>query len=55
MTDQIIDLQCALCMMGVPLDYHSNAFRDNHAIIPQSNMPTSKLTKQWNALAFHCI
>ena len=33
MTDQIIVLQYTLGMMGVPLDYHSYAFRDNHAII----------------------
>ena len=55
MTDQIIDLWYMLHMMGVPLDYHSNAFRDNHTIIQQSNIPKSKLMKCWNALAFHHV
>ena len=39
-------------MMGVPLDYHSYTFGDNHAITQQSNIPESKLMKHWNALAF---
>ena len=55
MIDQIIDLWYTLCMMGVPLDYHSYAFGDNCAIIQQSNIPESKLKKCWNTLAFHCI
>ena len=52
--DQIIDLHYTLLMMGVPLDYQSYAFRDNHAIIQQSNIPKSNLLKCYNALAFHC-
>ena len=55
MTDQIIDLHYTLHMMGVPLDYHSYAFRNNHAFIQQSNIPKSKLMKCWNALAFHSV
>ena len=55
MTDQIIDLCYTLHMMGVPLDYHSYAFRENHAIIQQSNIPESKLTKHWNTVAFHHV
>ena len=39
-------------MKGVPLDYHSYAFGDNHAVIQQSSIPESKLMKCWNALAF---
>ena len=50
--DQIIDLWYTLHMMGVPLDYHSHAFRNNPQ---QSNIPESKLMKCWNALAFHCV
>ena len=55
MTDQIIDLCYTLHMMGVPLDYHSYAFRDNHFIIQQSNIPKSKLMKHWNTLVFHSV
>ena len=55
MRDQIIDLCYALHMMGVPLDYHSYVFGDNHAIIQQSNIPKYRLKKCWNALAFHCV
>ena len=55
MTDQIIDLFYTLYMMGVPLDYHSCAFRDSYTIIQQSNVPKSKLMKCWNALAFPCM
>ena len=55
MTDQVIDLWYTLCMMGVPLDYHSYTFGDNHAIIQQTNIPASKLMKSWNALAFHHV
>ena len=55
MTDQIIDLHYMLYMMGVPLDYHSYVFRDNHAIIQQRIIPESKLMKCWNRLAFHCV
>ena len=55
MTDQIIKLWYTLCMVRVPLDYHSYAFGDNCAIIQQSNITESKLMKHWNARAFHCI
>ena len=54
-TDQIIDLCYMLHMMGIPLDYHLYAFRDNHAIIQQSDIPESKLTKSWNTQAFHQV
>ena len=40
--------------MGVPSDYHSYAFGDNHAIIQQSNIK-SKLMKCWNTLTFNHI
>ena len=33
MTDQIIDLEYTLCMIGVLLDYHSYMFMDNCTII----------------------
>ena len=55
MTDQIIDLCYTLHMMGVPLDYHSYAFRDKSTIIQQSNIPESKLMKHWNVVAFHHV
>ena len=56
MTDQIIGLLYTLCMMGVPLDNHSSAFRDNHIIIWQSNnIPESMVMKHCNALAFHPV
>ena len=55
MMDQIIDLHYTMWMMGVPLDYHLFAIRDNHTIIQQSNIPESKLLKCWNALVFHCV
>ena len=54
MTDQIIDLQYTLHIMGVP-DYNSSAFFDNCAIIQQSNTPESKLMKHWNTLTFHHV
>ena len=43
MTDQTIDLHYTLHMMGIPLNYHSYAFGDNHTIIQQSNMPNPSL------------
>ena len=55
MTNKIIDLCYTLHVMGVPLDYHSDTFRDNHSIIQQSNIPKSKLMKHWNVLAFHHV
>ena len=55
MIDQIIDLHHTLCMMDGPLDYHSYTLSDNHAIIPQNNIPKSKLMKHWNALTFHHV
>ena len=39
-------------MMGV---HHSYAFRNNCAIIHQSNISESKLMKHWNTLTFHCV
>ena len=55
MTDQIIDQQYTLWMIGVPLDYSSYAFCDNQAIIQQSNIPRSKLIKSLNVLTFHHV
>ena len=55
MTDQIIDLEYTLCMIGVLLDYHSYMFMDNCTIIQKSNIPESKLMKCWNAPAFHHV
>ena len=55
MTDQVLDLQYTLRMLGVPLDYHTYAFGDNKPIITQSTVPESQLTKRWNALAFHRV
>ena len=52
MMDQIIDLSYTLCMMGIPLDYHSYAFRAYCTIIQQSNIPKSKLLRHWSALTF---
>ena len=55
MTDQIIDQWYTVHMMGVPLDYRSYAFSNNHAIIQQSIIPKSKLMTSSNMLGFHCV
>ena len=41
--------------MGVPIDYHSYVFGNNHTIIQQSNIPKCKYMKHWNMCAFHHI
>ena len=41
--------------MGVPFDGPSWLFGDNHLVITSSTIPSSMLSKQHNALAYHHV
>ena len=50
-TEQSIDLQYTLKMMGVPLDGKAYMFGDKESIITSGTIPRSSLNKCHNALA----
>ena len=52
-TEQIMELQYMLCMLGVPVEGPSWIFGDNKSVVTSSTIPSSTLKKRWNALSYH--
>jgi hypothetical protein len=53
--DQIIDLRTTLRYLGVLVIEKSYMFGDNQAVITNSSIPHSSLSKRHNALAYHRV
>ena len=53
--DQIIYLRHTLRMLGVPLLGPSVMFGDNKAVVDSASVPSYRLKKRHNILAFHCV
>jgi hypothetical protein len=53
--DHIIDLKTTLRYLGVPVREKSYMFGDNQAVITNSSIPHSSLSKRHNALTYHCV
>ena len=54
-TDQIIDLRMTLRYLGVPIHQKTFMFGDNEAVVKNSTVPHSALSKRHNALAYHRV
>ena len=50
-TEQIIDLCCTICMLGVPLDGPAWMFGNSESIVKSAMIPHLSLMKRHNALA----
>ena len=53
--DQIIDLRITLRYLGVPVNKKSYMFGDNQAVVMNSSIPHSSLSKRHNALGYHRV
>ena len=53
--DQIIDLRITLRYLGVPVNKKSYNFGDNQAVVMNSSIPHSSLSKRHNALGYHRV
>jgi hypothetical protein len=53
--DQIVDLRCTLRYLGVPVKGLSYMFGDNQAVVNNSVIPHSCLSKRHNALSYHRV
>jgi len=53
--EQIVDLQCTLCYLGVPIHHKSYMFGDNKTVVDSSTIPHSKLHKRHTILSFHHV
>jgi hypothetical protein len=53
--DQIIDLRTTLRYLGVPVIEKSYMLGYNQAVITNSSIPHSSLSKRHNALAYHSV
>ena len=53
--DQIIDLRITLRYLGVPVSKKSYMFGDNQAVVMNSSIPHSSLSKRHNALGYHRV
>ena len=53
--DQIIDLRMTLRYLGIPVQSKSYMFGDNQAVVSNSTIPHSTLSKRHNALAYHRV
>ena len=53
--DQIIDLRITLRYLGVPVNEKSYMFGDNQAVVTNSSIPHSSLSKRHNALSYHRV
>jgi hypothetical protein len=54
-SDQIMDLRMTLRYLGVPVNAKSYMFGDNQAVVTNSTIPHSSLSKRHNALAYHRV
>ena len=54
-TDQIMDLRMTLRHLGVPVFQKTYMFGDNQAVVTNSTIPHSTLSKRHNALAYHRV
>jgi hypothetical protein len=54
-TDQIIDLRMTLRYLGVHVFQKTYMFGDNQAVVTNSTIPHSSLSKRHNALAYHRV
>jgi hypothetical protein len=53
--DQIVDLRNTLCYLGVPVQERSFLFGDNQAVVNNSAIPHSTLSKRHNAPSYHRV
>jgi hypothetical protein len=53
--DQIVDLRDTLRYLGVPIKTRSFLFGDNQAVVNNSVIPHSTLSKRHNALSYHRV
>ena len=53
--DKNIALRIKLRMFGVPIDGPSNFFGDNEAVVKNTSLPESTLSKKHNAINYHVI
>jgi hypothetical protein len=53
--DQIIEFRTTLRYLGVPVSEKSYMFGDNQAVITNSSIPHSSLSKRHNALTYHHV
>ena len=48
-------LQIKLRMLGIPLDGPTNGFCDKKLVVKNASIPESRLSKKYNALAYHKV
>lgn len=53
--DQIVDMRNTLRYLGVPVQDRSYLFGDNQAVVNNSAIPRSTLSKRHNALSYHRV
>jgi hypothetical protein len=53
--DQIVDLRNTLHYLGIPVYERSFLFGDNQAVVNNSVIPHSTLSKRYNALSYHRV
>jgi hypothetical protein len=53
--DQIQDIRTTLRYLGVPVNSKSYLFGDNEAVVKNSTVPHSTLSKRHNALSYHRV
>ena len=51
----IIEIQYALCMLGVPLDEPAMMLGDNMSVVLNTSIPSSVLKKKHNAINYHRV
>jgi hypothetical protein len=54
-TESIEALRYKLRMFGIPIDGPTRVYGDNGAVISNSSIPTSSLTKKHNAICYHRV
>jgi hypothetical protein len=54
-TEQIMDLNYTLRMMGIPIDGPAWMFGDNQSVMTSSTIPHSNQSKGHNDLSYHRI
>ena len=51
----IVDIRIKLKMFGVPLDGPDNILCDNNGVLKNTSIPESTLSKEHNAINYHCV
>jgi hypothetical protein len=53
--DQMVDMRNTLRYLGFPVQTRSYLFGDNRAVVNNSAIPHSTVSKKHNALSYHCV